>query len=442
VGGDDGGHDRQAEPGPAGPAVSARPALRAGAGPGGVGPVEALEDQPLVARREARALVGHLQEGLAVVGPHPHVDGGAHRCVDPGVGQEIAGHLPEAGLVAGDDEAVGMLVGHRPGGVDGGEVGQGVGGHRDEIDRLALQRAALVETGQQEQVVDEDPHAGGLVLDTAHGPGQVLGPVGGAATEQFGVAPDGGQRRAQLVAGVGHEAAQPVLGRRPLAEGRLDLAQHGVQRQPEPADLGVGLGRLHPAGEVAAGDVAGGGGDALQGSQAEPHDRQRQDGQEQQDTGGEDQLDAHQPVQGLVELGGGEGHVEHGPVRAGGGQHPVAGLAVRRPDGRQPVPVPGGVGQFRGRPRRLGVLRGGFAGPAQLAERAAGDHRPARGQAPGEPLALSEFVEDRRQAGGELGIEPVAQVVGQRLVDPHAAGRQPDDGQGQQTGHQPGPERP
>src|SRR6185437_10070638 len=58
---------------------------------------------------------------------------------------------------------------------------------------------------------------------------------------------DRGQRGSQLVAGVRDEPAHSLLGpvRRRLGflarvEGRLDLAQHDVQRPPEAADLGAG----------------------------------------------------------------------------------------------------------------------------------------------------------------------------------------------------------
>src|ERR1700716_995978 len=57
--------------------------------------------------------------------------------------------------------------------------------------------------------------------------------------------------------------SRPISVSGPPGEGRLAGAQRGVEREAEPADLGVGLGGLDPAGEVAAGDVAGGGGDAL-----------------------------------------------------------------------------------------------------------------------------------------------------------------------------------
>src|SRR6185437_5923127 len=64
------------------------------------------------------------------------------------------------------------------------------------------------------------------------------------------------------MAGVGHEPPHPLLGvvrRRlgllPGVEGRLDLAQHDVQRPAEAADLGAGITLGHAAVQVAVGDL-------------------------------------------------------------------------------------------------------------------------------------------------------------------------------------------
>src|SRR3546814_17388828 len=48
-------------------------------------------------------------------------------------------------------------------------VGDRVGGQLVEAHRLVLDRALLVEPGQQEQVIHERPHASPLVAPTAHG---------------------------------------------------------------------------------------------------------------------------------------------------------------------------------------------------------------------------------------------------------------------------------
>ena len=68
-------------------------------------------------------------------------------------------------------------------------VGGGVGDQRRQVDGLALQRAALVEAGQEQEVLDERAHAHGLVLDAGHGPGQGLlsaGRPGGTARRSPG----------------------------------------------------------------------------------------------------------------------------------------------------------------------------------------------------------------------------------------------------------------
>ena len=79
--------------------------------------------------------------------------------------------------------------------------------------------------------------------------------LGGATPEQLRVAAHRGERRAQLVGGVGHEPPQPVLGRLSLCERLLDLAEHRVQRDPEAADLRARVGLLHPPGQVAGRDL-------------------------------------------------------------------------------------------------------------------------------------------------------------------------------------------
>ena len=98
----------------------------------------------------------------------------------------------------------------------------------------------------------------------------------GAHPEQLGVAADRRQRRAQLVRGVGEEAAQPVLARLALGERLLEAVEHRVQREPEAADLGARVGRLDAVREVAAGDRAGGVAHAVERQQADAHDDPRE----------------------------------------------------------------------------------------------------------------------------------------------------------------------
>src|SRR6266508_2757903 len=70
-------------------------------------------------------------------------------------------------------------------------------------------------------LVDERAHPRGFRLDPPHRLGEVVGVGAGAAAEQLGVAADRGERRAQLVGGVGDEAPQPLLGRLPPRTARL-----------------------------------------------------------------------------------------------------------------------------------------------------------------------------------------------------------------------------
>ena len=72
------------------------------------------------------------------------------------------------------------------------------------------------------------------------------GSVTGLAPGQLGVAPDRGQRGAQLVAGVGREAAQPGLAGVPPGQRGLDVAEHPVERLAELADLGARIGVPDP----------------------------------------------------------------------------------------------------------------------------------------------------------------------------------------------------
>ena len=58
--------------------------------------------------------------------------------------------------------------------VEGPVVGGGVEHELLQVDRAAVEGALLVEAGEEQQVLDEAPHAGGLALDAAHGPRQRL----------------------------------------------------------------------------------------------------------------------------------------------------------------------------------------------------------------------------------------------------------------------------
>ena len=77
-----------------------------------------------------------------------------------------------------------------------------------ELDRLLLERAALVEPREQQQVVDEQAHPLRLARDAGHRALEIVRPRRRATVEQLGVRAHSGQRRAQLVRRVGDEAAE------------------------------------------------------------------------------------------------------------------------------------------------------------------------------------------------------------------------------------------
>ena len=156
-----------------------------------------------------------------------------------GVGQQVGEHLPQPVLVAEDQLRVVGQFQHPPvAGAGHLGVARGVDGQPRHVDRLAAQRPAGVEPGEQQQVVDEDAHPGGLRQDPAEGVRYRLRGVAGMPQGQLGVAADGGQGSAQLVAGVGGEPAQPGFARRAAPQRGLHVTEHPVERQPHLARLG------------------------------------------------------------------------------------------------------------------------------------------------------------------------------------------------------------
>ena len=185
---------------------------------------------------------------------------------------------------------------------------------REQVDRLPGQRPLLVQPGQQQQVLDEQAHPGRFLFHPLHEPVQVAGgePVTrrgrliavparlhpAALAVVLGETADRGQRGSQLVAGVRDEPAHSLLGpvRRRLGflarvEGRLDLAQHDVQRPPEAADLGAGVALRHPPVEVAVGDGLRGLLDLVQRSQVGPHRRHAHQRQDEHDDAAHDHVE-------------------------------------------------------------------------------------------------------------------------------------------------------
>ena len=74
-----------------------------------------------------------------------------------------------------------------------------VDGEPGQVDGRPLQRAAGVQPGQQQQVIDQDAHPGRLRLDPGERVEHVLGHRAAVAEGELGVAADGRQRSPQLV---------------------------------------------------------------------------------------------------------------------------------------------------------------------------------------------------------------------------------------------------
>ena len=187
------------------------------------------------------------------------------------------------------------------GGVDG------VGSRQHELDPVEIERAGLVEAGQQEEIGDQVAHAPGLPPDARQDPGEVLGTLVGTSLEELGVGRDGRERSAQLVGGVGEEPAhrglrlaEVRLGAVPGGKGLLDPGKHRVEDPREPAHLGRGMLLWHPPAELAPGDVFGGALDFDQRVKAEVHEPPSDDDREQQGGGGHEQLDLDKARQGGV----------------------------------------------------------------------------------------------------------------------------------------------
>ena len=104
------------------------------------------------------------------------------------VADQVADHLAQPVLVAVDGHALGDVGGHHPVGRDRAPVGGGVDAEHAEVDRRALERAALVEPGEEQQVVDQRRHAHRLLLGAPHRLVEVAGLGEPAVAVQLGVA--------------------------------------------------------------------------------------------------------------------------------------------------------------------------------------------------------------------------------------------------------------
>ena len=223
VRGGDGVHDGQAQAGAGGPGGSA--------GAGGVAADEPLEQGGLQLRRDAGAVVGdgQLDGAGRLAGGQGDRDRGVLRGVLGRVAHQVGQHLVQPVLVAADqDRLAGQF--QQPAVTGGGDPGVagGVDGQPGQVHRLAGQRAARVQLGEQQQLVDQHAHPLGFRLHPAQRVLDVgaVGGRGGAARARrsrgwrpAGCAVRGWRRRRSGAAGPRWRRGGPGLTRRGRASG-------------------------------------------------------------------------------------------------------------------------------------------------------------------------------------------------------------------------------
>ena len=291
-----------------------------------------------------------------------------------------------------------------------------------------MQRLGLVDAGELEQVLDEQAHADGLLLDALHGLGHVLRRRQRAHAVELGVAAHRHQGGTQLVAGVADETAHLVDGLGAVSERPIDAREHGVEGTVESADLGVGCRARDPLAEVAFGDGGGCRLDLTQRGERRGHEKPCEGGAEHHHREAEPEEDPGVVADRAVRLGEAQSHDESDGragvrVDAGDGDDAPLGAVIPVPEGERPwFRAAHVVGGHAGEHRRVVLL--------VVADHLAlgvddGDEVVVR------PLRLAGRVEhaDRHGRIGDLAVELSLQVVAQ-----HRDRADPDDEEAE--GHQ------
>jgi hypothetical protein len=274
-------------------------------------------------------------------------------------------------------------------------------------------RLGQVVAGQLQQLVDDALEA----AEGVEGHGVVGAAAGGVLGPGLDEGAGGGQRAAQLVAGVGHEA--------PLALGRLlQPRQHLVHGHRQAVDLVAGARRADPLGQVPLGDLADRGADRLDRAERPADDQPDQGGDRQREHGHDQEERGLQRPDRLFELVDGPGG-DHPQRRAGEGPGQDADRAEAGPVGRERrrsravLPRVRGLQQERQAPALLvGADEGAGlvdhlhddAGPAEVGDGAAGGDE-----------ALGD-----RGVGAEPGVHVVDLPVGRGAGEPQGQGGQRD----------------
>ncbi|GAA3152607.1 hypothetical protein GCM10020001_090150 [Nonomuraea salmonea] len=374
------------------------------------------------------------------------VDGGAFRGVGEGVADQVGEDAVQAVLVAGHPyRIVAQDQLHRTAGVTRPRRVHHVGRDDVQVHLRKVQGALLVQTGEQQQVLHQDAHPLGFPFDAAEDAGHDGIGAGPAVPVQLGVPPDGGERGAQLVRGVGEEAAQALLGAFALVQGLAQAAEHDVQRPAQPARLGARVAVGDPPVQLARRDGGGRAFHAGERAQAEADHGQRHRAQQRQHEDAGRRLDEQEPAYGAAV--GLQGERDGGPVAVG-----------QAHDHGPPLGAARHVGHGEGAARRVGEQAGGHVGAVAAAgqppyDRARpGEHGdPEQGgqlhlaPRPGRRHGIARrrrSLAERRGEPGELGVH----ARQQRAVEQQHPGRREDRQrrrrQREQRREQPVPQRP
>src|SRR5207249_2421982 len=150
---------------------------------------EPFEDPSLDLWIQSRSPVPDPQQGLLTIERNLDSYRRAGR-VDARVVEQVVDHLAQTRGVTDDPDRIVSDQLDRSIRLDRPRALDGVRCDRGEVERLAFERPALIQPGEQQQVVDEHAHARRLGLDVGHGLRQILGPGVGTPAEQLRVPAD------------------------------------------------------------------------------------------------------------------------------------------------------------------------------------------------------------------------------------------------------------
>ena len=156
------------------------------------------------------------------------------------------------------------------------------------------------EAGESEEVVDEAAESFAVAGDGCF-EAVALGPFGLFAQERFDARLEGGDRGAELVGGVGEEAAGRGVAGACFVDGRFEGVEHLVEGGGEAAELGVGAAGLEAELGVAVGDACRRLDDGGEGAQGGARALEDEEGGERERGGCDQELDEEQVGDGVVD---------------------------------------------------------------------------------------------------------------------------------------------